>query len=195
MDNKEKILQLIVEEGEKEAQLILKEAEEEKNRILSEAKKNADEKRSSIEREMEIEIEGIKKRGESQWGIEGRNMLLKKKRDLISEIFKDIENKLEALGSNEKLDWYANIFDKYYASGKAELLLNEKDKKAFGDDFLNKISNKDVVLSEKTGSFAGGFILIQDKTEINCTLDVLVEEERKKYEGEVAKLLFGKDSI
>ncbi len=195
MSNKDKILKLIVEEGEKEAQEILKEGELEKERILKEARDNAEIKRSEIEKDMKDEIDAINKRGESQLGIESRNIALRKKRTLISEIFKDIEDKLIALTSEEKIKWYLDVFNKYYSDGSAEIILNEAEKSSIGKDFIDKINNQKVVLSDSICSFKGGFIISEEKTEINCTIDVLIEEEKKKYESEVAKLLFGKDSI
>ncbi len=195
MSNKDKILKLIVEEGEKEAQVILKEGQAEKEKILQEARDNAELKRAEIEEQMRVEVEGVKKRAESQWGIEGRNITLKKKRALISEIFDNIGEKLDNLDADKKVKWYCEIFKKYHTGAPCTLLLNKEEKAAFGELLVKEIGQGEVELSKEEGSFRGGFIISQEKTEINCTLDVLIEEEKRKYESEVAKLLFGKDSI
>ncbi len=45
-------------------------------------------------------------------------------------------------------------------------------------------------LSDKTGDFAGGFILKQGAIESNCTFEVLVGQVREELEGEASSILF-----
>ena len=43
----------------------------------------------------------------------------------------------------------------------------------------------------KTGSFAGGVILIGEKTDKNLTFETIIASEREKKQAEIAEKLFG----
>ena len=47
-----------------------------------------------------------------------------------------------------------------------------------------------LTLSEKTRPIRGGFIMVDDEVEINCTFETLVRLQREKLEREVANVLF-----
>ena len=74
---------------------------------------------------------------------------------------------------------------------------------AFGDSkvgaFLGKVVNTasaqikgtaQLTLSEHTRPIRGGFIMVDDNMEINCTFETLVRLQREKLEREVANVLF-----
>lgn len=65
--------------------------------------------------------------------------------------------------------------------------------------FLGKVVNTtaavvtgtgQLTLSEQTRPIRGGFILVDDDVEVNCTFETLVRMQREKLEREVANVLF-----
>ena len=47
-----------------------------------------------------------------------------------------------------------------------------------------------LTLSEQTRPMRGGFVMVDEDVEVNCTFETLVRLEREKLEREVANVLF-----
>ena len=47
-----------------------------------------------------------------------------------------------------------------------------------------------IIIDDNAGSFAGGLIIKEKDTEINCTFEVIIENAKKEMESEIASMLF-----
>ena len=88
----------------------------------------------------------------------------------------------------------ASLAVKASETGREQIILNPRDREACGEAVVaeaNRISGKQLSLSEETRPIVGGLILTQGKIEVNCALDTLAALRRNELSSEAAGLLFG----
>ena len=86
-----------------------------------------------------------------------------------------------------------------------EILLNARDRKTYGQQLLDAVNagsfakigltRQDAVkLPNETADITGGLILRCGEVEINCSLRMMFDEVRRRTEGRVSGILFGRDA-
>ena len=138
----------------------------------------------------------IAERVESQSGLIRRNLMLQYKREAIEQAFQKSLEVLCAQDADKQVTLLSDAAVKYL-SADAKVILNEKDKAAFGEKLVSEISRKlqaanknySVSLSADAGSMQGGMILAEGSIETNLSYEILVKNIRDELEGEVAKVL------
>ena len=77
-----------------------------------------------------------------------------------------------------------------------EVLLNERDAERFGESLIaavkerSDVSKKAVVLGDERVRIDGGLILRCGNTEINCSVQTLIDGIRPVLEGKISRKLF-----
>jgi len=182
---------------------ILKEASEKASAILSEAEgyaKEAVEKASaeaaSLKEEADKKAATAKaaylERMESQSSLQKRQIFLKKKQDLISEVTKAAYEKLSGADTASYFTMLEGLVKKYAHTGESgEIALSSKDLARIPDSFKASLESLSLSLSDKAASIDSGFILKYGGIEENCSLKALFEEKQDALQDAIAKELFG----
>lgn len=185
MTGLDKILDRIKAESELAVAEIITGAEEKCREIENEAQRRVQDEISKLEARTEEECRQIAKRAKSSAEHIRAQNLLRSKREIIAGVIKEAENKLLGLPDAEYFEMMQKLFDKN-ADGTGEIIFNEADRKRLPSSFDLKGHR----LSEKCGSFSGGFILSYGDVEINCTVSALFEGACDELSDTVNGILF-----
>ena len=186
----ERIIEKIKKDAEKKRKEIIGEAEKKREEILKESRKKSEEilKRAEEEKEKLKEARvrsfiGAKK-------IELNAQLLKKKREILDEVYKEAFSSLR--GSEHYLELIKFLLDLLVEKGDEEIILPKNDER-ITKDFIAKINREkkwNLRISERTADIEGGFLLKSEKREIDASMPRIMEILKEETEVEVSKILF-----
>ena len=183
MSNLNNLTSKILNDAEEKKKYILADAEAQKDKIISKKTNRAEADKEEIITKANIEAEVKKARIISNAKLSVRNDMLRAKQDVISKVFNEAIEKL--------------TLDSLELEGTEVIIINEKDKDIFSNEFLEAL-NKELESKGKKGSitlnmegkFNGGFILDRNGIQINNTFEALINSLRGELEFEVNKVLF-----
>lgn len=196
MNNIESIVKKIADDAKLSAEQKIAEAQQEAQQIVSDYQAQADKIMQDAQAQAQKQASVIVERVESQSGLIRRNLMLQYKREAIEQAFQKSLEVLCAQDADKQVTLLSDAAVKYL-SADAKVILNEKDKAAFGEKLVSEISRKlqaanknySVSLSADAGSMQGGMILAEGSIETNLSYEILVKNIRDELEGEVAKVL------
>lgn len=196
MNNIESIVKKIADDAKLSAEQKIAEAQQEAQQIVSDYQAQADKIMQDAQAQAQKQASVIAERVESQSGLIRRNLMLQYKREAIEQAFQKSLEVLCAQDADKQVTLLSDAAVKYL-SADAKVILNEKDKAAFGEKLVSEISRKlqaanknySVSLSANAGSMQGGMILAEGSIETNLSYEILVKNIRDELEGEVAKVL------
>lgn len=196
MNNIESIVKKIADDAKLSAEQKIAEAQQEAQQIVSDYQAQADKIMQDAQAQAQKQASVIAERVESQSGLIRRNLMLQYKREAIEQAFQKSLEVLCAQDADKQVTLLSDAAVKYL-SADAKVILNEKDKTAFGEKLVSEISRKlqaanknySVSLSADAGSMQGGMILAEGSIETNLSYEILVKNIRDELEGEVAKIL------
>ena len=196
MNNIESIVKKIADDAKLSAEQKIAEAQQEAQQIVSDYQAQADKIMQDAQAQAQKQASVIAERVESQSGLIRRNLMLQYKREAIEQAFQKSLEVLCAQDADKQVTLLSDAAVKYL-SAHAIVILNEKDKAAFGEKLVSEISRKlqaanknySVSLSADAGSMQGGMILAEGSIETNLSYEILVKNIRDELEGEVAKVL------
>lgn len=196
MNNIESIVKKIADDAKLSAEQKIAEAQQEAQQIVSDYQAQADKIMQDAQAQAQKQASVIAERVESQSGLIRRNLMLQYKREAIEQAFQKSLEVLCAQDADKQVTLLSDAVVKYL-SADAKVILNEKDKAAFGEKLVSEISRKlqaanknySVSLSADAGSMQGGMILAEGSIETNLSYEILVKNIRDELEGEVAKVL------
>lgn len=196
MNNIESIVKKIADDAKLSAEQKIAEAQQEAQQIVSDYQAQADKIMQDAQAQAQKQASVIAERVESQSGLIRRNLMLQYKREAIEQAFQKSLEVLCAQDADKQVTLLSDAAVKYL-SADAKVILNEKDKAAFGEKLVSEISRKlqaanknySVSLSSDAGSMQGGMILAEGSIETNLSYEILVKNIRDELEGEVAKVL------
>ena len=184
MNNIESIVKKIADDAKLSAEQKIAEAQQEAQQIVSDYQAQADKIMQDAQAQAQKQASVIAERVESQSGLIRRNLMLQYKREAIEQAFQKSLEVLCAQDADKQVTLLSDAAVKYL-SADAKVILNEKDKAAFGEKLVSEISRKlqaanknySVSLSADAGSMQGGMILAEGSIETNLSYEILV----KKY--------------
>jgi len=185
-------LEAVIEEiqkiGEEEIRKIKEEAKNEAEKIISDAKAEAEEILRKAKEEAEKEAERYKKQEISSVNLEMKRLLLNKKKEILEEVIKIVEDRIRKMDPDTKRKLLENLI-KSNADGEMVVYSN-KDDEPLVREIISGMSNL------KYGGnidCLGGVILesIDGEVRINLTFDELLKQLYDQKMSEVSKILFG----
>ena len=197
MSNLNNLTSKILNDAEEKKKYILAEAEAQKDKIISKKTNRAEADKEEIITKANIEAEVKKARIISNAKLSVRNDMLRAKQDVISKGFNEAIEKLQNLSNGDYKYYVISTLDSLELEGTEVIIINEKDKDIFSNEFLEAL-NKELESKGKKGSitlniegkFNGGFILDRNGIQINNTFEALINSLRGELEFEVNKVLF-----
>ncbi len=215
MSNLENIKNRILEDAKNSAEEILEAAREENQKLIddrtSEAKEIEKQQLEKAKRDSATRKERIISNAE----LKVRNNKLSAKQKVIDEVFKRAITVLNSMDKDKFENYLINKIASMDISGDETLILSKdfisKSEKEKSDKdtssnnptldieiLIKKINlqlkkagkSGNISVSERPGSFRGGFILERNGVQINNTFEALVNSMRDELEYEIAKILF-----
>jgi len=130
-------------------------------------------------------------------GLEARKRLLELKRVQIDQAFELALNKMLSMPKAQAQAFHLKLLVSN-AQGNETLFIAQEDASLFDDSFMEH-ANQALVNAGKPGTLniskqyrplRGGFVLLRNGMEANCSYDSLLRAARNQLEGEVASILF-----
>ncbi|MBQ2960966.1 MAG: V-type ATP synthase subunit E [Oscillospiraceae bacterium] len=196
MDGIEKIIERINAAAAEECAAIAQKAESDCAAI-----------RSEYEKKLQAAYESAIEKGEKEIGLDAERMLrtarldarkelLLAKQNVLDTAFQTAKEKLLNLPEDQYIAWLASLACKA-SDGSGEIILSARDKE-LGEKLLAKANEALIAkgkqaglkLSNETRNIDAGFILLDGRTEVNCSVSSILEDSRQAMAAKVAEKLF-----
>ncbi|WP_434311012.1 V-type ATP synthase subunit E [Hominifimenecus sp. rT4P-3] len=185
----ESITARILQEAKDEAEQWMKQTESERDALLAGAAEEAEAAKKEMAVKAEEDAKVLGERRNSVAELEARKMRLSAKQEMIDRSFEEAAKLLAGMPEKEYQAFLMELLTPYQAQ-PGEILLNEKDKKAYGEALTEALKESPLSVSEETVSIQGGFILRQGSVALNASLEKLMETQKKQITAEIAAVLF-----
>lgn len=186
------ITEKIKSDAQHEADELIAKAKAQADLATQKASGERDAIKADFERRFGIERPEIFRRREIVAGLDIKKMMLKAKRDLISDVYTQALSKMKNMDKEQYLGFCEKLLDNSVSTKEEEVQVAADEKfidKAWLDGYNSKHSSK-LTLSDKKPDISGGFILANGKTSINCSWDMLLQAAQEKQETDVVERLF-----
>lgn len=183
-----KLTQRILDDAQADARRTADEAARTVERLRAENEAAVAKMRAGYEKSRESAVAGVIDGCRTRASIEGRKAALQRKREIIDEVFSRAYEALLALdGASRGTICRRLLLDE--AAGGEIVLPAAADRQAIAACIAEGVL-PGVKLSEQDAPYAGGFRLVGDGYEKDCSFASLIRELRDKEETAVARLLF-----
>ena len=220
MTGLEKVTGKIIADAEADARVALDRAEAEcaavKERYAAETEAEIEKLRDENDRECQSLII----RARSSAAMAKRNALLEARAKLLDEAYAAAEKQVKSMNGEQYLalllkmlrsalqnqladeETSLRLYGEDIAPASYEVILNSRDRDTYGEKLLDafragygaKLSADTLCklcLASDTASIDGGLILRSGPVETNCSLAMLMAENRRETEVRVSRILFG----
>lgn len=194
MKGTEKIIAHIQADAKAQADAILAQAEQQCASIREDYDKKAKdaygEKIRTGVKECQDRVDSMERIAQ----MEAKKGVLALKQEMVSASFQKAKDMIIGLPEEQYIAFLAKLASNAAVTGDEEIVLNERDKAAYGQKIADaaneKLSGGKLTVSGETGSFDGGLILRRGNIEANCTVELLVELCRGDMSAQLAGVLF-----
>ena len=198
MKGTEKIIAHIENDAKAQAQAIIDEANRKAEEVRSAGEKAAQEAYDKLIREGKAECEAMLNRKIRMAEMEAKKEVLGAKQERVVETFAKSVSLICALPREEYVELFAKMAAKVSVSGTEEMYFCKNDKDECGQRIADR-ANELLAAQGKVGkltvaegavNICGGFVLIENGIELNCSAEMLVDRCHKSMVAEVANELF-----
>ena len=198
MKGTEKIIAHIENDAKAQAQAIIDEANRKAEEVRSAGEKAAQEAYDKLIREGKAECEAMLNRKIRMAEMEAKKEVLGAKQERVVETFAKAVSLICALPREEYAELFAKMAAKVSVSGTEEMYFCKNDKDECGQriaDRANELLAEQgkvgkLTVAEGAVNICGGFVLIENGIELNCSAEMLVDRCHKSMVAEVANELF-----
>ena len=148
--------------------------------------------RSSYGERLSREEPEVLKRREIVAGLDAKKVDLGVRQDLVNESFAASLRQMAEMPKDKYVAFANSLMQKAVRTGKEVVFVGRAEKhldKAWLDGY-NAARNTSLTLSPDRLPIAGGFVVRDDRVDINCSWEMLLEDIRSEIESEVVKKLF-----
>lgn len=134
----------------------------------------------------------LSENSKSSCALYEKNRLLTEKLNIINNAVDTAAHSLKNMDSDEYFKAVETLVIKYSHNGEGELLMNERDRAAVPDGFMESLNKKlkkknaSVSLADESAKIDSGVIIRYGGIEENCTFGALIGEKR----DEIRDILF-----
>ena len=195
MNGVDKIIEDIRREADDANAKVLKDASAQTSAALEAAKKRGDEEASRIHEAGARRCEDIKARAASASQLKRRQMILKKKQELIAETEDKALEAILSMPADEYFDAVVRMAVKNAQTGEGTISFGKKDLDRLPADFESRLSaalpaGKTLKLSKEPAEIGGGFVLGYGGIEENCTFRAVMDAQKEEVQDLICKTLF-----
>ena len=183
-----KLAERIVADAQAEAKATLDESGAAVRAILAESEKAVAQQRVELNAKREAEKESILGGYRTRAALDGRKSALAKKRDVIDRAFAGAYQAMLALSSDQRKQICARLLRAETEGG--ETVVPAAKDRAVIESILASMPERKLTLAKENASFDGGFLLLANGYEKDCSFASLLQMIRDEEETNVSKLLF-----
>lgn len=196
MTGLDKMISQILEEAQSLAKEKEEKAAREAEAIRAEAAQETEKQTEAIAQKAEKDVKDYQSRRKSADEQKRRTALLAAKQEIIAEV---IEEAYRVFCSMKPEDYFATIrtmLEKYVLPQEGEILFSGKDLEKMPKDFPEEIARiakgkgGSLTISKETRNMDGGFILLYNGIEENCSFRAIFDAKRDELQDRVHKVLF-----
>lgn len=194
MNDKDTIINKIIDNANLKAEEIINEASLKKAEILKQARQEAKNYRSEVLPDVNDFIDDLVSRGEILSNLEAKKVILAKKKSIIDDVFKLALQDLKIKENQAKYKKLVENMIKENAEDGDLVQFSETDNKLFDDKFLQSLAKKleiNLKLDKTYGKFIGGVLISNKSCDKNLTLEIELTSIRSELESKLATLIFG----
>lgn len=122
-----------------------------------------------------------------------KNLVLRKKRQLIEEIFKKAYSDLSMMDDEKYLTILIELIAKYSEDKEQIIYLSSKDFEKYKDNLQKKLNEKKIKIKsiEKSDKFEKGLVLYNPdkKIETNLSFESIMRRKKEQLENHIGKML------
>ena len=198
MKGTEKIIAHIENDAKAQAQAIIDEANKKADEVRSAGEKAAQEAYDKLIREGKAECEAMLGRKVRMAEMEAKKSILGAKQERVVETFAKSVSIICDMPKDKYVSLFAEMAAKVSVSGTEKMYFNKKDK----DECAQRIADRanellasqgragKLTVADEAVNICGGFVLIENGIELNCSAEMLVDRCHKTMVAEVANALF-----
>lgn len=197
MSGLDKIISQIDIDAKAQAETVIADAKAKADKIIAKAEADAKTKAETVFSQSETRSADIKERADSAAQLERRNQMLKFKQQYIIDVIDSTRSSLSDLPDDAYFEMLLKLVKKYAQKESATMKLNSRDLARVPADFVKKAteaaglsSGQEITVSNDTCDIDGGFLLIYDGIDINCSFEALFEDAGDELRDCAQKVLF-----
>ena len=220
MTGLEKVIGKILADAEADAKEILDKAEAECAAIRAKYEAETEAELEALREASDRECQALIVRARSSATMAKRNAVLEARAKLLDEAYAQAERQIKSMSGEQYLDMLQKmlrsalkrqlegeeesirLYGENISPEAYEVLLNGRDRAALGEKLMTAFRGgygaklpaaamSKLRLSSDTASIDGGLILRCGLVETNCSLAMLMAENRRETEAKVSRILFG----
>ena len=220
MTGLEKVTGKIIADAEADARVILERAEAECEAIKAKYAAATEAELEKLREENDRECQSLIIRARSSAAMAKRNALLEARAALLDEAYALAERQIKNMNPEQYLDLLQKmlrsalknqlageeesmrLYGEDIAPAAYEVILNSRDRDAYGETLLPafktgygarlpETAHAKLRLADETAPIDGGLVLRCGPVETNCSLAMLMAENRRETEARVSRILFG----
>lgn len=188
MNGTNRLAERILSDAKNDAEKVLANAEETLNGLRAESEKQLAAERAAFEAKRDAAVKSVLDGWRTRAELDSRKSQLKKKRDMMEKAFGRAYERLLSLSVDEKSEICRAMLESEAEDGET-VFAAKADYEAVRRA-LDGFTKAKVTLSDECRDFDGGFLIIGDGYEKDCSYRSLMEELRAKEETAVAAMLF-----
>lgn len=191
----ENILRKIEEEAAASAAEILGAAAKRAASIREEGARNGAMLREELESRARAKASDEERRLVVGEELELRKASLKRKREILDEVYAEARKRIEKLPPDEYLKLVSAFILKNAVSGKEEIVVSAAQRSMFAGDFIESLNRargegSAFTLAVNPGDFAWGVVLSEGQRRVDLTLEVIFRQLASRIESAAAGVLF-----
>ncbi len=198
MNNVNLIVEKILDDADAKKQNMIEQALGESDKIEAEYDKQIAELKKQAVLKNDDMLYKTEKRTLVAANLESRNSLLNEKQTLIDRVFENVINRIHQLPKTEKQSLLVRLASNAVETGKEELIFDSEYFDEFGKSvvedtnklLLSEKKEASLKLSKETRPLGLGFIVKDENTETNCSLEKLILGYRDVLDSQIAEILF-----
>ena len=220
MTGLEKVTGKILADAEADTRAILERADAECAEITRRSEAEIEAEAERLREQNDRECQALIIRAKSSAAMAKRNVLLEARAALLDEAYAAAERQVRSMNGDQYLDLLQKmlrsamknqlegeeeslrLYGENISPDCYEILLNSRDRDTYGERLLTAFREglgsklptavlQKICLASETPRIDGGLILRCGPVETNCTLSMLVAENRRETETKVSRILFG----
>lgn len=200
MSGLERMIQLILEDGENVSKQILSDAGKEEQQLQEQAQTEGEALRQEMISQAKAALEKEKQQAQAGADRLYKRQVLQAKQEIIEEIMKEAEQTFSGLPEKQYWQWMEGQLKQLLKGEDGILYCRKKDLEGMSASFQNHIKT---MAAEKGGSLQiqpaswpveAGFVLGYGQIMENCTLPALLESKRQELEDMLNRYLFAEEA-
>ena len=193
MNGIDKIIQRIEADAKMEVERILSAAQDQAAEITELYQGRADAEAAELAARNEKNAAEREDRLVSSAQMEVRKTALAAKQQMLEKAYALALDKLCSMPDAQYIETVAELLVQAAPKGTGKVIFAPEEQARIGAAAVALANEKlggQLTVAEETRPIRGGFILADDKVEVNCSFDTLVRLQKNETAGAVAKILF-----